>query len=168
MLRITVSAGRRVYRRETRAQIRGLWIGRPAICATVAPRQRGRRAVTDEILAKRLERGLQSATKRQNRRLSGESRHKPSLVPRPRALVVKNGSVWPQALVGVATGERSGVSVLDVDAKHDAARVWWRTYQSLSRGPQCRAQAVVWRAEGADILAKISRARAALQQVIAA
>ena len=52
MLRITVSDSRRVYGRETRAQNRWLWIGRPAICAIAAPQQRGRPAVTDEILVR--------------------------------------------------------------------------------------------------------------------
>jgi hypothetical protein len=58
MLRITVSDSRRVYGRETRAQIRWLWIGRLAICAIAAPQQISRPAVTDEIVAKRIERGL--------------------------------------------------------------------------------------------------------------
>lgn len=33
---------------------------------------------------------------------------------------------WPGCLIGVATGEMSGVSVLDIDFKSDAARSWWR------------------------------------------
>jgi hypothetical protein len=63
MLRISVSDSRRVYGRETRAQNRWLWIGRPVICAIAAPQERHRPAVTDEIPVKRFERGLRSATK---------------------------------------------------------------------------------------------------------
>ncbi len=51
----------------------GLWIGSPAICAIAPPQQRGRRAVTDKIIVKRLVRGLRSVTKVRNQRLSGES-----------------------------------------------------------------------------------------------
>jgi hypothetical protein len=32
---------------------------------------------------------------------------------------------WPGSLIGVATGARSGVSVLDVDPEHPDAFVWW-------------------------------------------
>jgi hypothetical protein len=32
---------------------------------------------------------------------------------------------WPGELVGVATGEMSGIAVVDVDTKHDTAREWW-------------------------------------------
>jgi hypothetical protein len=54
MLRISVSDSRRVYGRETRAQNRWLWIGRPAICAIAAPQERRGPAVTDEILVRGL------------------------------------------------------------------------------------------------------------------
>jgi len=33
--------------------------------------------------------------------------------------------LYPGPLVGVATGEASGLDVLDLDAKHDAATAWW-------------------------------------------
>jgi hypothetical protein len=33
---------------------------------------------------------------------------------------------YPGPLIGVACGDYSGISVLDVDQKHDAARAWWR------------------------------------------
>jgi Bifunctional DNA primase/polymerase, N-terminal len=36
---------------------------------------------------------------------------------------------WPGPLIGIAAGERSGVSVLDVDIKADAARAWWRQHE---------------------------------------
>jgi hypothetical protein len=58
-----LSAGRCVCWRETRAQIRGCGSEDPPFWAIAAPKQRGRRAVADEILVKRLERGLRSATK---------------------------------------------------------------------------------------------------------
>jgi hypothetical protein len=32
---------------------------------------------------------------------------------------------YPGELVGVATGAMSGIAVLDIDAKHNTARVWW-------------------------------------------
>jgi hypothetical protein len=35
----------------------------------------------------------------------------------------------PGELVGVATGEMSGVAVLDIDAKHDTARQWWAEHR---------------------------------------
>src|SRR5690242_9476568 len=38
---------------------------------------------------------------------------------------------FPGDLIGVATGAASGVSVLDVDVKHDAARAWWRQHEQL-------------------------------------
>ncbi|MDE2582748.1 MAG: bifunctional DNA primase/polymerase [Rhodospirillales bacterium] len=51
---------------------------------------------------------------------------------------------WPGALIGMPTGPLSGVSVLDVDVKHDAARAWWianeirlpttRTYRTRGGG----------------------------------
>jgi hypothetical protein len=51
---------------------------------------------------------------------------------------------WPGPLIGIATGEASGISVLDIDAKHPAALAWWkahhtrllptRTYQTRSGG----------------------------------
>src|SRR5712692_9261735 len=43
---------------------------------------------------------------------------------------------WPGPLIGVATGAASGVSILDVDIKGDAARVWWR--QNEQRLPRTR------------------------------
>jgi hypothetical protein len=33
---------------------------------------------------------------------------------------------FPGPLIGVATGEVSGIDLLDVDIKHDAARDWWQ------------------------------------------
>jgi bifunctional DNA primase/polymerase-like protein len=33
---------------------------------------------------------------------------------------------WPGELIGIATGERSGIDVLDLDVKHDAARAWYQ------------------------------------------
>lgn len=44
---------------------------------------------------------------------------------------------YPGPLIGVACGDRSGISVLDVDVKHDAARGWWR--QNEIRLPTTRA-----------------------------
>jgi hypothetical protein len=41
---------------------------------------------------------------------------------------------FPGSLIGIATGERSGVSVLDVDIKHDTARAWF--HQNCSRIPE--------------------------------
>ncbi len=51
---------------------------------------------------------------------------------------------WPGALIGVPCGPLSGISVLDVDVKHDAARAWWikneirlpttRTYRTRGGG----------------------------------
>ena len=38
---------------------------------------------------------------------------------------------FPGPLIGVACGERSGISVLDVDQKHDTARAWWRQHEIL-------------------------------------
>lgn len=32
---------------------------------------------------------------------------------------------YPGPLIGVATGERSGISVVDVDSRHETARLWW-------------------------------------------
>ena len=32
----------------------------------------------------------------------------------------------PGDLIGAATGNISGIDVLDLDAKHEAARAWWR------------------------------------------
>jgi hypothetical protein len=42
------------------------------------------------------------------------------------------GALWhryPGELVGVATGAMSGVSVLDIDAKHNTARKWWAEHR---------------------------------------
>jgi Bifunctional DNA primase/polymerase, N-terminal len=36
----------------------------------------------------------------------------------------------PAPLVGIATGSSSGISVLDIDAKHSAAQLWWRTHHA--------------------------------------
>jgi hypothetical protein len=33
---------------------------------------------------------------------------------------------YPAPLVGIATGAVSGISVIDIDVKHDAALAWWR------------------------------------------
>jgi bifunctional DNA primase/polymerase-like protein len=51
---------------------------------------------------------------------------------------------WPGGLIGIATGEASGIDVLDVDAKHPIALRWWaaaskripptRVYQTRSGG----------------------------------
>ena len=46
--------------------------GQPAILAIVAPQQRGRRAVTDEVLVKKLGKGYGRLGRGRNRRLSGE------------------------------------------------------------------------------------------------
>src|SRR5271168_1150948 len=32
---------------------------------------------------------------------------------------------WPGGLIGVATGEVSGIDVLDIDFKHEIAVKWW-------------------------------------------
>jgi Bifunctional DNA primase/polymerase, N-terminal len=37
----------------------------------------------------------------------------------------------PGGLVGIATGEPSGISVLDVDVQHDEARAWWWRHEHL-------------------------------------
>jgi hypothetical protein len=36
---------------------------------------------------------------------------------------------YPGELVGVATGTMSGMSVVDIDAKHDTARKWWAEHR---------------------------------------
>jgi Bifunctional DNA primase/polymerase, N-terminal len=44
----------------------------------------------------------------------------------------KIAELWrscPGPLIGIATGAVSGLSVLDLDAKHDAARAWWPQHQ---------------------------------------
>jgi hypothetical protein len=38
---------------------------------------------------------------------------------------------FPGGLVGIATGELSGISVLDIDVKYDTARAWWRQHEHL-------------------------------------
>jgi hypothetical protein len=35
---------------------------------------------------------------------------------------------WPGPLIGVATGAVSGISVIDIDAQHEPARLWWRQH----------------------------------------
>lgn len=57
---------------------------------------------------------------------------------------------YPGPLIGVATGEASGIAVLDLDVKHDAARAWWhqnrhripptRRYRTKSGGMHCYFQ----------------------------
>jgi Bifunctional DNA primase/polymerase, N-terminal len=42
----------------------------------------------------------------------------------------------PGPLIGVACGEASGISVLDVDIKGDHARAWW--FQNQHRLPETR------------------------------
>jgi hypothetical protein len=37
---------------------------------------------------------------------------------------------WPGPLVGVSTGEASGVDALDLDAKHPEAGGWWATHRA--------------------------------------
>jgi len=37
---------------------------------------------------------------------------------------------WPGSLIGIVTGEPSGISVLDVDEKREAARLWWRAHHA--------------------------------------
>jgi hypothetical protein len=37
----------------------------------------------------------------------------------------------PGPLIGIPTGKVSAASVIDVDIKHDTARVWWRHHQHL-------------------------------------
>ena len=44
---------------------------------------------------------------------------------------------WPAPLIGIATGEASGVAVLDLDAKHPEAVRWWRANEK--RLPETRA-----------------------------
>lgn len=39
--------------------------------------------------------------------------------------------MYPGSLIGMPTGKPSGFSVLDVDVKHDTARVWWRQHEHL-------------------------------------
>jgi hypothetical protein len=51
---------------------------------------------------------------------------------------------WPGGLIGIATGEASGIDVLDVDVKHEMAVKWWtvaskhvpptRTYRTRGGG----------------------------------
>jgi hypothetical protein len=43
---------------------------------------------------------------------------------------------WPDALIGVPTGAVSGFDVLDLDAKHETARAWWR--DNRDRLPRAR------------------------------
>ena len=38
---------------------------------------------------------------------------------------------YPAPLIGIATGTPSGIAVLDIDAKHEAARKWWREHRDL-------------------------------------
>jgi hypothetical protein len=38
---------------------------------------------------------------------------------------------YPAPLIGIATGSRSGISVLDIDQKHPEAVVWWQESHSL-------------------------------------
>ena len=45
-------------------------------------------------------------------------------------------SRFPGPLIGLATGEASGVDILDLDAKHDEARAWW--FQNRERLPATR------------------------------
>jgi len=42
----------------------------------------------------------------------------------------------PARLIGIATGSVSGIDVLDIDEKHDAARAWW--HDNISRRPVTR------------------------------
>jgi hypothetical protein len=42
------------------------------------------------------------------------------------ALIAEWWTSWPGALIGVPTGSVAGLDVLDLDAKHNEARVWWR------------------------------------------
>jgi hypothetical protein len=36
---------------------------------------------------------------------------------------------YPGPLIGIATGEASGIDALDLDVKHDAARAWWLAHR---------------------------------------
>ncbi len=38
---------------------------------------------------------------------------------------------WPGDLIGIPTGEASGISILDIDVKHDTARAWWHQRQHM-------------------------------------
>jgi hypothetical protein len=38
---------------------------------------------------------------------------------------------WPGPLIGIATGEPSGLAVLDLDAKHPEARDWWGEHRAM-------------------------------------
>lgn len=44
---------------------------------------------------------------------------------------------WPGPLIGIATGEASGISVVDVDPKHEAAVEWWRRWCRLLLPTRC-------------------------------
>lgn len=54
---------------------------------------------------------------------------------------------WPAPLIGIATGEASGISVLDLDVKYPEAVRWWRAnekrlpetraYRTLNAGVHC-------------------------------
>jgi hypothetical protein len=57
---------------------------------------------------------------------------------------------YPAPLIGIATGEVSGIDVLDIDVKHAIALLWWdaafkripptRTYRTRSGGHHCYFQ----------------------------
>jgi hypothetical protein len=38
---------------------------------------------------------------------------------------------WPGDLIGIATGERSNLDVLDIDSEHEGAYAWWQRKYSL-------------------------------------
>jgi hypothetical protein len=50
---------------------------------------------------------------------------------RPSEKVLDLWARHPGPLVGIATGAVSGISVLDLDAKHDAACAWWVQHEHL-------------------------------------
>ena len=52
------------------------------------------------------------------------------------ALIAEWWTSWPGALIGVPTGSVAGLDVLDLDAKHNEARVWWR--DNCRRFPRTR------------------------------
>jgi hypothetical protein len=45
-------------------------------------------------------------------------------------VVLRLWRTHPAPLVGIATGTASGISVLDIDAKHQVAHLWWRTHHA--------------------------------------
>jgi hypothetical protein len=46
---------------------------------------------------------------------------------------------WPGPLIGIATGEASGIAVLDIDSKHPEALAWWQENHSRLLPTRCFA-----------------------------